>query len=154
MNGKKVLDVGCGVGHLVDYLKAHGVGCSYLGIDALSEMVAAARSRHPHWTFQQRSLLEPADQLETDYVLASGLFTFCTHDEVEASIRTMFKVCGTAVAFNALSTWATRQEPGEFYADPLAMVELCRTITPWVALRHDYLPHDFTIYMYKKAQPE
>jgi hypothetical protein len=53
------------------------------------------------------------------------------------------------VAFNSLSAWATDQEAGEFYADPLRVVDFCRRITPRVVLRHDYHPRDFTVYLYK-----
>jgi hypothetical protein len=41
------------------------------------------------------------------------------------------------------------QEPGEFYADPVEIVRFCRSLTPWVVLRHDYLAHDFTVYLYR-----
>ncbi|CDN13322.1 hypothetical protein RintRC_4207 [Richelia intracellularis] len=55
------------------------------------------------------------------------------------------------MAFNSLSSWGTQKESGEFYADPLATVKFCRTLTPWVILRHDYMQHDFTIYMYRES---
>jgi len=61
----------------------------------------------------------------------------------------MFSLATSAVAFNTLSTWAQDQEAGEFYADPLKVVEFCRTLTPWVVMRHDYHPRDFTVYLYK-----
>ena len=38
---------------------------------------------------------------------------------------------------------------GEFYTDPLQTLAFCRTLTPWVTLRHDYHSRDFTIYMRK-----
>jgi len=64
----------------------------------------------------------------------------------------MYALATTAVAFNSLSAWAPDQEAGEFYADPLQVVDLCRRLTPWVVLRHDYHPRDFTVYMYKNGR--
>ena len=79
----------------------------------------------------------------------SGIFTFANQSIFEKILTNSFQVSQKGVAFNALSTCAPKQEEGEFYADPLKTLEFCSKLTPKVSLRHDYLPHDFTIYMYK-----
>ncbi len=66
-------------------------------------------------------------------------------------IEAMFNIARNAVAFNSLSAWAADKEDGEFYADPHEVLQFCRTVTPWVVLRHDYHSRDFTIYMYKSC---
>lgn len=146
-----VLDVGCGVGHLVNYLTDIGFKGDYLGIDALPEMITIAREYHPTRNFQESNILVQ-NRCNAEYVLGSGLFTFGDQEIMENTIQEMFKACHKAVAFNSLSSWTDNKEMGEFYADPLAIVEFCRTLTPWVILRHDYMPHDFTIYMYREQQ--
>lgn len=146
-----ILDVGCGVGHLVDELVTRRFAGRYLGIDALAEMVACARERHPGSTFDEGDILAGDARWTADYVLGTGLFTFSDFELMQTTVRAMFAACTRAVAFNALSAWAGRKESDEFQADPLAMVEFCRTLTPWVTLRHDYLPQDFTIYMYRST---
>ena len=42
-----VLDVGCGVGYLADFIRAD----LYVGVDVDEESLSAARVRHPHHTF-------------------------------------------------------------------------------------------------------
>ena len=64
-------------------------------------------------------------------------------------ITKMFEACEELVVFNSLSSWATDKVEGEFYADPLATLLFCKTLSPWVTLRHDYHPRYFTIYIYK-----
>ena len=145
-----VLDIGCGIGHLVDYLAKTGYQGDYVGIDILQEMIFAARTHHPVWQFQKGNILDSDIRLSAEYVLGSGLFTFSNQAQMEQMIKAMFDKCQKAVAFNSLSNWADKKEPGEFYADPLRTVQFCRQLTPSVVLRHDYMPHDFTIYMYKK----
>ncbi|MDJ0677007.1 MAG: class I SAM-dependent methyltransferase [Calothrix sp. MO_167.B42] len=145
-----ILDIGCGVGHLVEYLAEIGYRGNYIGIDTLPEMVAAARVCYPNWQFQEGDILNSETKWQADYVLGSGLFTFGDKQLMEMTVKAMFNVCNQALAFNSLSSWATQKESGEFYADPLATVEFCRTLTPWVILRHDYMHHDFTIYMYRE----
>ncbi|XTZ13493.1 class I SAM-dependent methyltransferase [Micromonospora echinospora] len=51
-----VLDLGCGPGHLTDYLRSLGVDAQ--GIDMVPEFIAHARVAHPHGTYQLGSMAE------------------------------------------------------------------------------------------------
>jgi len=145
-----LLDVGCGVGHLVGYLEANGFTGEYMGVDALPDMVTVARKQYPRHTFEVMDFSEGGGSWHAEYVIGSGLFTYANWDIMRRTLQTMFHACGTAVAWNTLSTWAEEQTEGEFHADPIATLEFCRTLTPWVSLRHDYMPHDFTVYLYRE----
>ena len=147
-----ILDIGCGVGHLVNYLVKIGYQGNYIGIDTLPEMVNAAVRSYPNWQFRADDILNSEIICQADYVIGSGLFTFGDQKLMEMTIEAMFKVCNQALAFNSLSSWAVQKDLGEFYADPLTTVEFCRSLTPWVVLRHDYMEHDFTIYMYRQPK--
>ena len=68
-------------------------------------------------------------------------------------VLAVYEAAGEAVAFNSLSAWADDPEAGEYYADPLEVTAFCRTLTPWVAMRHDYHGRDFTCYLYKNRRP-
>ncbi len=147
---RSILDVGCGVGELVAFLDERHIATEYRGIDPLPEMVAAARERFPGRRFDVALPEEAASTPPADLVLASGIFTFCDDATMRATVEAMFARCSTATAFNSLSAWATQKDDGEQYCDPLDMLAFCRTLTPFVSLRHDYLPHDFTIYLYRE----
>lgn len=151
-----LLDVGCGNGGLVPFLQSMNFRGKYLGIDTLSEMVMVAKETHPAWQFETADLVMADDaklpDYSADYVLGSGLFTFCTLHTMKKIITAMFNVCTKGVAINSLSSWAEQQAEGELYADPLEVLDFCRTLTPWVVLRHDYMPHDFTVYLYRERQ--
>lgn len=55
-----VLDIGCGVGRVASYL--HGKGLAVRGLDVSPEMVATARSTHPHLSFDVAAMTElPVD---------------------------------------------------------------------------------------------
>lgn len=149
----RILDVGCGVGHLVDHLQAHDFAGRYLGIDLVPEMTAAAARRHPGWEFRTVTAIGEAVDFAPDLVVASGLFTFADETMLQDTVCALFATTRRAVAFNSLSNWMGGGEPGEFHADPVRVLEFCRTLTPRVVLRHDYLPHDFTIYLYRGEAP-
>ncbi|MDA8164128.1 MAG: bifunctional GNAT family N-acetyltransferase/class I SAM-dependent methyltransferase [Desulfobacteraceae bacterium] len=144
-----VLDVGCGIGHLADHLQQLGYKGDYLGIDLVSEMVATASSRCPGWSFRVADLAAPDSALRRDFVFGSGLFTFADEGLMCETIARMYSLCQVAVAVNSLSSWAASQESGEFHADPAKVLAFCSRLTSRVVLRHDYMPHDFTIYLYR-----
>jgi SAM-dependent methyltransferase len=148
---RSVLDVGCGVGHLTDALDASGHTGAYLGVDALAAMVDAARARRPDRRFERLTGgVEPLPP--ADVVLGSGLFTFADRGSLEGTLRALFAACRFTTAVNVLSTWGEKPEPGEYAIDPTELLAFARTLTPWVALRHDYLPHDCTLTLHREPQ--
>ncbi len=146
--GRSVLDVGCGFADYADHLAGHHSAVRYAGVDLSTAMIERARAAHPGLDLRVGNLLEePADE-NYDIVSANGIFYLLGTEApmlMPRLVRAMYARCREAVIFNSLSTWATVQEPGEFYADPLTTVAWCRELSPWITLRHDYLPHDFTV---------
>ena len=155
LEGASVLDIGCGLGDLYGWLQQHNNNVDYTGIDITQEMISQALTKFPAARFEVRNLLHDAGARTYDYILESGIFTFRQNDGIqyfETMIAKMFSLCRRAIAFNALSSWAPEKTADEFYADPLATITFCRTLSPWVTLRHDYHNRDFTIYVYKERQ--
>jgi SAM-dependent methyltransferase len=154
LSGKHVLDVGCGLGDFADYLEAEIGNVQYAGIEIAPAMLNEARRLRPHLDLQKLDIVHETPKGEFDLVTANGIFYLLgaeANDLTEQIITRMFSLTKYAVAFTTLSKWADCQEPGEFYADPMETLSFCRTLTPWVVLRHDYATHDFTIYMYKQS---
>jgi ubiquinone/menaquinone biosynthesis C-methylase UbiE len=156
LNGASVLDVGCGLGDLYARLKANGMRTRYTGLDITPEMIEMARKRFPEAQFCVGDLLNPSHPIQShDYLVSSGIFAkrrTAPLEFLKAMAGRMFRLSKRGVAFNCLSAWAEHKEKGEFYADPLKVLDYCRGLTPWVVLRHDYHPRDFTIYMYKAGK--
>lgn len=146
---KRILDVGCGVGHLAGYLYQLGFDGCYMGVDVVPEMIQKCRNYNKSYVFKSIVDLEEAKSFEADLVIASGLFTFADQQRFNQTILQLFDLTGDVLAFNSLSFWATNQVQGEFYAHPVTTFEYCSTLSTRVTLRHDYMPHDFTVYLYK-----
>ena len=151
-NSARLLDVGCGVGHLVSELERQKFKGRYLGVDLVPEMAAAARAQHRGWDFREGDFEQLAAAFRPDYVVGSGLFAFADQRRLEGTVAAMFAVTRRVVAFNTLSRWGGDPAPGEFQADPERVLKFCRTLTPRVVLRHDYLPHDFTVYLHREEE--
>jgi trans-aconitate methyltransferase len=145
----RILDVGCGVGHLAAYLKKQGFEGSYLGIDLVPEMIESAKLHNSDFTFQVVNSLEKAESFHPDLVIASGLFTFADELLFKDTISQLFRLTCHALAFNSLSAWKEHQVQNEFHADPFETFKFCAGLTKKIVFRHDYMPHDFSLYLYK-----
>jgi SAM-dependent methyltransferase len=155
-NGDSLLDVGCGLGDLYAYLRLQGVAAEYSGLDITPDMIASASRRFREVPFRCGSLLDgfEAPSGGFDYVFASGIFYLREErpfEHLQASVARMFALARKGVAFNCLSAWS-EAEGGEYREDPLRCLAFCRSLTPWVVLRHDYHPGDFTVYLRKQGQ--
>jgi SAM-dependent methyltransferase len=152
LDGASLLDVGCGIGDLFAYLKRRHPTVAYTGVDLVPAMIDAARLRHPSGHWLVRDILADADADRFDYVVASGIFYLrrtAPLDFLDHTVRRMFALCRRAAVFNTLSARAATHDPDEFHADPGEVLARCLAITPRVVLRHDYMSHDFTVYLYK-----
>ena len=153
LNGKEILDVGCGLCDFYRYVDERYMNVSYQGVDITEAMVSGSLQRFPALQIQCRDIVNEPFTTEFDYVFASGIFYLLDRPEqAYRIIREMYRIAKRGVAFNSLSGWAGRQDEGELYLDPGEMVNFCHSLTGRLVLRHDYLPHDFTMYLYKEAK--
>lgn len=152
LTGKTILDVGCGMGDYADYLTGRFRDFTYSGIDISPKMVETARQAHPSLDIQMGNIIKDA-MGRFDVITANGIFYLLGPGAptlMKEMVARMYALSIRAVAFNSLSSWAHDKEEGEFYADPLETTEFCRQLTPWVVLRHDYHPRDFSVYLYRE----
>ena len=139
-----VLDFGCGLGDLYDYLKFNGFRGDYKGFDPNKELIVAASKRHSPKLFS-------SNQLTTaDYILSSGVFNEKDSPDIKEKILELYPLANKGLAVNAISTASKEPLGGINYTDPAKLLDWClRNITKFVTLRHDYRGGNFTIYLYK-----
>lgn len=156
--GLSVLDVGCGLGHLVSYLEGTGRNARYVGVDVLPEMIEGARTRHPGFDFRVVDILGPSDLPRFDLVVCSGSLTVKVPNHeafVLAMVERMLELSTGAVAVNFQSTRAFKANPlaaqdaDLYHADPLDLYAKCRGLCRWSSLREDMLSSDMTVYLYR-----
>jgi trans-aconitate methyltransferase len=151
----RVLDVGCGLGDLYEYLRAQRIPVDYTGYDLLPDMVERARQRYPQGRFEVRDVLQGLGTERFDYILSSGAFNVNFGDNIRAVqqvLRQMVAQCERAVAINFLK-WSAgaSHDPIFQYYEPQDMLAFCQTLCPCVQLREGYLPNDFTLYLYQAS---
>lgn len=153
--GLRVLDVGCGFADFADFLSARFDGVTYEGVDITPAMVKTAQQLHPELKIRQIDIMAEDPGAPYDVVTANGIFYLLGpggEADMQRLIRRMVELSSKVIAFNSLSSRSSQiHQANEFLANPASTVEFCRSLVPRVVLRHDYLPHDFSIYLYKES---
>jgi SAM-dependent methyltransferase len=149
-----VLDIGCGYGDFLRFLRGNGHQGAYTGYDVVPDMVAEAVRLHGEG--DDRAWRVGARPVEVaDFAVASGIFNVKgdVADDVWARYvdETIDVLAGAGrrgFAFNilSLSSDPERRRPNLYYADPVAMLSNClRRFGRSVALLQDYGLYEFTV---------
>lgn len=122
-----VLDVGCGLAHLYDWMGAtKGWPIRYCGVDVVREMVEAANRRHG-WSADEGVVwvadAEREEMPDCDYAVASGLFNLEGGADIPEVIERLMDVARLGVAFDCLSTHHPDQVEGQVYRDPVRILQ-------------------------------
>ena len=154
LDGRQILDVGCGFGDLLVYLLDHGIEPRYTGIDICQPMVQRCRERFDgsNSRFHVADVLEWQPEDEYDYVVASGIFGLDARGaraRIRPTLRQMFGWARNGIAANFLSKRTLEPAEARVYVDPAEALEMGLALTPSVRLDHSYLPNDFTLYLDK-----
>ena len=155
MSGKSVCDVGCGFGDLYDYLGRRFEGVRYTGIDLVPSLVEKARELHPGVDFRTCDIVAGGLAERFDYFLLSGALNYRVEDNMSLTrdmLAAMFDLADEGVAVNFLSSYVNYEHPRNFHHSPEAIFGLARSMTKWVAIRHDYPLWEFTLFMYKNQR--
>ena len=60
----------------------------------------------------------------------------------------MFHLSRYGIGLNFLSVFSDYFEPNLYYADPSEIIRMSSSISKKFILRHDYMTHDMTIFIY------
>lgn len=125
-----ILDMGCGYGDFLPFLRAHGHRGRYIGLDIAPAMVEAARRLHGEGA--DRVFLLGAESAEAaDYAIASGILNVIRGADptawqayVDGVIEGLARASRRGFAFNMLSLNSDpeRRRADLHYADPAAML--------------------------------
>ena len=145
-----VLDLGCGVGHLINFLKKQNFDTvnNYVGLDINQKYINHAKKLYPNHTFFTGEIFDISDNF--DYVVGSGVFTVgMSINEIIEAIKYAYELSNKGVAFNFL----TKDYIDDSEFNSFVPEELHNQIKKYfnkTNLVTGYLNNeDFTIYIYK-----
>ena len=149
-----VLDLGCGYGDFLRFLRAHGFVGTFVGYDVAPEMIAAARRLHGE-TRDRLWRVGAVPSESADYAIASGILNVRGDVSIEdwtshvhRTIDVLAQAGRRGFAFNALTMSGdpALRRSDLYYADPADMMAHCiGRFGRSVALLQDYGLWEFTL---------
>jgi SAM-dependent methyltransferase len=156
IDGKSILDAGCGMGDLLPFLYAKSTSFRYLGVDTNKGFINIAKERYEGHQFK---VADPFKHKVGDFdvVISSGVMNGNRPGWLEQRkqmIKALFDQANQALVFNmAGGLKPIKHDSLIAYADAQEIFTYCGTLSKRVILRTQYLKKDFTIVMFKKNFP-
>jgi hypothetical protein len=154
--GTRILDYGCGLGYLLDYLSIHFTNFNYYGVDFVDSFIQQCKAKHGSSEF---STINPADPIKGDYdiVFASGVFNISTHsDELSSRLYTysrlqeLFSLASNVLICDFPSSNVDFRLPEAQHFSPMEISKFCmESLSRRFLIRHDLLPYEFTLIAFK-----
>lgn len=151
--GLSILDYGCGLGYLFDYLQENDKSVHYTGMDMLPEFVDVCRQKHGNRAEFQ--LIEAEQTLEGhfDLVFASGVFNIRSHADDRLSreyaterLKQLFAAANVALVCDFLSPYVDYKQGDSQHFDTGFIAEFCaHELSRRFIIRHDLLPYEYTL---------
>jgi hypothetical protein len=111
-----------------------------------------AKLKYPECTFRVMDISEDSLEGYYDYIFICGVFNLLVpgvKDDLTHALVTLFRHCSKGLALSALSSHTPIKDPELNYTSPEDMVKFClENLSPYLALRHDRIRYDFTLYVY------
>lgn len=146
-----VLDYGCGLGHMYEYIEEHSLLLHYEGYDLSGLLVGECKKKYPYLYWHTEN------PPEADYVVMNGVLTerreltnMQMAENVVDTIKHAWSLCRIGIAFNLMSKqvdWE-REELYHQNMEDLASF-LCSSISRNFIIRNDYKLYEYTAYVYK-----
>ena len=153
IEGRKILDFGCGKGDFYQFLKDKGIETHYTGFDINENLIALAGQKFPEARFEVFDIERDTMSGEFDYIFLCGVFNLKVQgiDElIQGTLKKLFPCCRIGLAFNGLSAHAPQKAVELHYTSPEALFGFALdNLSPFVVMRHDRIPYDFTMFVYR-----
>lgn len=154
LNGKKIIDVGCGLADFYYFLIENSITTiNYTGLELHPEIVKLAKEKHPEINILNMDILENHFETdEFDYSFASGLFNFRLDDwflRTETILKELFRISKTGVSANFLRWREDNLNPASYYTKPVEIMEMIGKITNNFVIKGNYKVNDFTVFIFK-----
>ena len=157
----RLLDFGCGTGHLYEHIQNQtDLNVDYHGIDLSEQFIRAAQKKFPDVQFTHADVLQADDALKHyDYAVVNGVFTSrcqMTYSQmlsfVQQVLRKLFARVSEGMAFNAMSKHVDWERRDLFHL-PLDEIAAfcCSDLSRHFIIRNDYRLYEFTTYVYHNA---
>lgn len=153
LDNMRVLDFGCGKGDFYQFLLDRDIAVDYTGYDINEKFISLAEKKHPSAHFRVFDITRDTISEDFDYIFLCGVFNLRVaglDEYIRSTLTRLFQHCRRGLAFNALSDLNPKKDFELYYTSPQDIFGFAvKNLSPSVALRHDRILYDFTMFIYK-----
>ena len=159
VDNHKILDVGCGLGNLLEHLNEVKGKPSYTGVDILEHMIKKAGKKYPEADFHHMDIFAEKhfENNSFDTIYSSGIFNINmgnNYDFLKDAIKLFLRLAQENVVFNLLHHHSPDREETYYYFHPDEVIKMIEdlndnSLTSIKIVEH-YLKNDFTIILEKR----
>ena len=151
-DGLSVLDYGCGLGHLFEYINSRNPRIKYYGVDIVPEFVSACRKKYGKYA--NFDLIKHDEQISGtfDIVFASGVFNIKAGDELASKgyayrrIKNLMEASSEVLICDFLSDFVDYRQADAQHFSVSEIAEFCVTqLSRRFMIRHDLRPYESTL---------
>lgn len=152
-----ILDFGCGLGHMMDYLKTlNDLDFSYHGVDIVDSFIVHNKLKFPNTDFE---VIKDYSDIHRsfDYVLISGVFNMSYSEDIEKhknlvyqTLEGLFSKAIIYLSVNFMSDQVDFVQDGAYHQN---INELIGFVSERLSKRYildcSYMPYEYTITIFK-----
>ena len=155
----KILDFGCGCGHLYEYILKNNLNITYSGLDISPKYYELCKTKFPNQKFYNIDILKDySDSIKNvDYIVINGVFTEkrdLTDEDMwifmTDSIKKLFQIAKIGIVFNLMTPIVDYKDDKLFYVsfDKLGFY-LKENLSRNFIINNNYKLWEYSVYVYK-----
>jgi SAM-dependent methyltransferase len=154
-----VLDYGCGLGHLKEYLDQRFSKYDYHGVDLVPEFVNTVTAK---CSDAKVHLIKSYKEVSTpiDHVVISGVFNIIDDinraayvEQVHSTLEHLFGLARVSLAVNFMTDRVDFMQPDALHMNVEVMTNFIRRkLSPRLRVDESYMPYEFTLVILKNSE--
>lgn len=158
-----VLDIGCGSGEFLTYLRSSNYKGDYCGVDFIKNFIDHNIKKFNHdsnASFLEKNILVDEFESNYDWVFLSGVFNDIRDDSDTfffKIIKKMYDTANKGIAFNSLSKYVDYEDESLYYTYPDKTLKYCiENLSKYTILKTNYqlkentIPFEYSVSVFKK----
>lgn len=159
LKGKSILDFGCGLGYLYNYILRNNFELNYTGVDITDKFIENCQKKYPKQNFK---LIEPNTKIvdKYDITFISGVFNIKIDDNEEKTkefafnkIKELFNNTNDVLICDFLSPNVDFKYENAMHFKFEDVINFCiKELSRKFIIRHDLLPYEYSLIIYKNDE--